>query len=204
MIVRCAFFACIGMTESSIGVTPLLRDASFLRLWAIGALNSTGRWLDMLVIAIFVLEQTASPLLVASMLMLRLLPMALFGLFGGVIAHRFERWRILRISAVAVTLLAATLYLLALEDALEVWHLAVASFLSGVVWSTDFPVRRTLMGDIAGPARVSRAMSIDILAGSGTRMLGPLAGGIVYQSIGLDESCSKMTFLSAAGEKFKN
>lgn len=140
----------------------------------------------MLVIAIFVLDLSGSPLLVASMLMLRLLPMALFGLFGGVIAHRFERWRILLIVSGAMFLLAVALFGLAATGTLLIWHAGVASFVSGLFWSTDFPVRRTLIGDIAGPARVSRAMSIDILAGSGTRMIGPLIGGVLYQTIGLD------------------
>ena len=164
----------------------LLHNRAFLALWGVGALNSTGRWLDMLVIAIFVLDRTDSPLLVASMLMLRLLPMALFGLFGGVIAHRFDRWRILRIASACVTVLALLLFALTTTGSLQVWHAGIASFISGVAWSTDFPVRRTLMGDIAGPTRLSRAMSIDILAGSATRMLGPLIGGILYQRIGLD------------------
>ena len=165
--------------------TPLLRDPAFLALWGVGALNSTGRWLDMLVIAIFVLDRTGSPFMVATMLMLRLLPMALFGLFGGVVAHRFERWRILRLASGCIALVALIIFALASLDAIQVWHLGVASFISGLVWSTDFPVRRTLMSDIAGAPRVSRAMSIDILAGSGTRMLGPLIGGILYQQIGL-------------------
>lgn len=167
------------------GTTSLLRDRGFLALWGVGALNSTGRWLEMLVIAIFVFDQTGSPLLVAAMLMLRLLPMALFGMFGGVIAHRFERWLILRIASACVVLLACVMFTLAYQDAIQVWHVGFASFVSGLVWSTDFPVRRTLMGDIAGPLGVSRAMSLDILAGSATRMLGPLIGGVLYQQIGL-------------------
>jgi len=148
----------------------------------------------MLVIAIFVLDTTGSPLLVAGMLMLRLLPMALFGLFGGVIAHRFDRWRVLRVASGCVSALALLLYFMAAAESLQVWHAGIASFISGVAWSSDFPVRRTLIGDIAGPARVSRAMSIDILAGSGTRMLGPLIGGILYQEVGLDGA-----FLLSAG-----
>ena len=163
----------------------LLRTPTFLALWGVGALNSTGRWLDMLVVAIFVLDASDSPFLVASMLMLRLLPMALFGWLGGIIAHRFERWQVLRVAYFVATVQAFALFSLAQLDVLQVWHAGVASFVSGMVWSTDFPVRRTLMGDIAGVNRVGRAMSIDMLAGSGTRMLGPLVGGVLYQEIGL-------------------
>ena len=76
---------------------------------------------------------------------------------------------------------ALILYGLSSNGLLEVWHIGLASFISGLVWSTDFPVRRTLMSDLAGPSRVSRAMSLDILAGSVTRTLGPLLGGVLYQ-----------------------
>ena len=184
---------------NSVRDVPLLQDRSFLTLWAVGALNSTGRWLEMLVIAIFVLERTGSPLLVASMLMLRLLPMALFGLLSGVLAHRFERWLLLRIGSASIVALTFAVFGLAASDALQVWHAGVASFVSGMVWSTDFPVRRTLIGDIAGPHRVSRAMSLDVLAGSGTRMLGPLVGGILYQQIGLDGAFLLSVILYACG-----
>lgn len=172
-------------TQVATASKSLLRDRGFLALWGVGALNSTGRWLEMLVIAIFVFEQTRSPLLVASMLMLRLLPMALFGMFGGVVAHRFERWLILRIASSCVVVLTFIMFTLAFNDAIQVWHVGFASFISGLVWSSDFPVRRTLMGDIAGPVGISRAMSLDVLAGAATRMLGPLMGGILYQQIGL-------------------
>lgn len=165
--------------------SAMLRNQSFVVLLGVGALNSTGRWLDMLVIAIFVLDRTGSPLIVASMLMLRLLPMSLFGMFGGILAQRFERWRILNLASACLAGLALAMYALSDSGTLQVWHAGVASFLSGLVWSTDFPVRRTLMSDIAGPERVSRAMSLDILAGSTTRMLGPLLGGMLYQNVGL-------------------
>jgi MFS family permease len=165
--------------------TPLWRDPNFLVLWCVGGMNSTGRWLEMLVIAIFVYDMTSSPLWVSSMLMLRLLPLSIFGIFGGVVAERFKRWSILKCASGTVLLLSLSLWWLASSGSLEIWHVGAASFISGLVWSTDFPVRRTLMGDIAGPSRVARAMSLDILAGSSTRVIGPLAGGLLYQYIGM-------------------
>ena len=57
----------------------------------------------------------------------------------------------------------------------------VAAFLNGMFWVTDFPVRRTWMGEIAGNERVATAMSLDTVTGNGTRMLGPLLGGLLLQ-----------------------
>ncbi len=153
----------------------------------------------MLVIAIYVLDATASPLLVASMLMLRLLPLSIFGLFSGVIAQRFNRWRLLRWASLVQVIQALTIFGLSYLDVLQVWHVGAAAFMSGLVWSTDFPVRRTLMSDFAGTTRVSRAMSLDLLAGSATRILGPLLGGLLYEQIGLQGAFFLSMSLYAAG-----
>ena len=64
------------MTSPSTG--SLFRDGDFRRLWAIGLISFLVRWLEILVFGIFVYQQTGSAFMVASMTMLRLLPLALF------------------------------------------------------------------------------------------------------------------------------
>ena len=131
--------------------------------------------------------------------MLRFLPMALFGLFTGVIAQRVNRHTVLRYTTGLIVLVALAIYWLAAAGVLEVWHLGVASFISGLVWATDFSARRTLMGELAGPARISRAMSLDILGGSATRILGPIFGGVLYQQIDMSGALLLGCFLYFAG-----
>ncbi len=63
--------------------------------------------------------------------------------------------------------------------------MALATFISGVVWSSDLPLRRKLVGEIAGPERLGAAMAIDTaVANNGTRLVGPLIGGAIYQWMG--------------------
>jgi MFS family permease len=78
-----------------------------------------------------------------------------------------------------------TLALLAWADALEVWHVALASFINGITWTTDNPVRRTMIGEVVGPERMSAAMSIDVGANNASRMLGPTLGGILLATVGI-------------------
>ena len=165
---------------------PLLAEPSFLVLWLVGALVGAARWLELLVVGVYVFDETGSPLLVAAMLMLRMLPLALFGAFAGVIAAHFDRRRILLWGLALLSLLAAGLGWLGHVGRLEVWHVAVAAFLAGTVWAMDFPVRRTLIGEIAGPARTGTAMSLDTMASSGTKMAGPIAGGALYAAVGVE------------------
>src|SRR5262249_20368467 len=68
---------------------------------------------------------------------------------------------------------------------LEVWHLAVASFLNGISWATDNPVRRMMIGEVAGPERTSAAMAIDVGSNNASRMLGPTAGGLLLAGAGI-------------------
>src|SRR5258705_6924296 len=63
----------------------------FRRLWLIGLIVFAVRWLEMLVVGVFVYQQTGSPFLVALMTLLRLLPMALLGVVMGAVADRVDR-----------------------------------------------------------------------------------------------------------------
>jgi MFS family permease len=113
------------------------------------------------------------------MTMLRLLPMGLFGAFIGAWAEKIER----RVTLIVVVMLMLTtsvvLALLAYGGHLAMWHLAAASFLNGLGWATDNPVRRVMIGDVVGGSRMSTAMSLDVGANNASRMVGPTVGGLL-------------------------
>ena len=163
----------------------LLGEPDFRRLWLIGLVVFSVRWLEMLAVAVFAYQRTGSPLVVALLTMLRMLPMALFGALIGAAAERVERRRALVVVVASMLLCSIALALLAWSDALEVWHLALASFISGLTWTTDNPVRRTMIGEVVGPERMSAAMSIDVGANNASRMLGPMVGGILLATLGV-------------------
>jgi predicted MFS family arabinose efflux permease len=77
------------------------------------------------------------------------------------------------------------LALLAWSDQLAVWHVALASFVNGIAWTTDNPVRRTMIGEVVGPDRMSAAMSLDVGANNASRMLGPTLGGVLLATVGI-------------------
>ena len=157
----------------------------FRRLWLIGLVVFSVRWLEMLAVAVFAHQQTGSPLIVALLTMLRMLPMALFGALIGAAAERVERRTALVFVMASMLLYSIVVALLAWANALEVWHLALASFISGLTWTTDNPVRRTMIGEVVGPGRVSAAMSIDVGANNASRMLGPTVGGVLLATLGI-------------------
>jgi len=110
----------------------LLGEPDFRRLRLIGLVVFSVRWLEMLAVAVFAYQRTGSPFVVALLTVLRVLPMALFGALIGAAAERVERRRALVLVVALMLLCSMALALLAWSDALEVWHLALASFISGL------------------------------------------------------------------------
>jgi MFS family permease len=163
----------------------LFGEPDFRRLWFVGLVVFSVRWLEMLAVAVFAYQRTGSPFVVAMLTMLRMLPMALFGALIGAAAERVERRKALVLVVASMLLCSMALTFLAWSDALEVWHLALASFISGLTWTTDNPVRRTMIGEVVGPERMSTAMSIDVGANNASRMLGPTIGGILLATFGI-------------------
>lgn len=163
----------------------LLADRAFRRAWAGGALAQTMRWLEMLVVSVFVFRLTGSPLQVALVLFLRMLPSFLFGVFTGVIAERFNRKWLIAGGLAFLSLISAGLGLLVATDRIAVWHVAAGVFLNGLFWSMDHPVRRTLLGDLAGPEGIGRAMGLDSSTANATRAMGPLLGGVLLDMVGM-------------------
>jgi MFS family permease len=178
----------------------LFGEPDFRRLWLIGLVVFSVRWLEMLAVAVFAYQRTGSPLVVALLTMLRMLPMALFGALIGAAAERVERRRALLLVVGSMLLCSIALALLAWSDALEVWHLALASFISGLTWTADNPVRRTMIGEVVGPERMSAAMSIDVGANNASRMLGPTVGGLLLATLGIGDvfAVSVVGYLVAA------
>lgn len=162
----------------------LLADPAFRRVWMLGALAGTMRWLDMLVVGIWVFDTTASPLAVAVVTLLRLLPM-LVGVFVGAFAERVALRSFLTAALCFLAVVYGVLGLLAFTGVIQLWHVALGSFVAGLYWSTEMSVRRTLAGEIAGPERMSAAMALDWGTFSITRTIGPLVGGALYTLIGL-------------------
>jgi MFS family permease len=176
------------LTLAASGAAPrawLLGEPDFRRLWLVGLVVFAVRWLEMLAVAVFAYQRTGSPFIVAMLTMLRMLPMALFGAFVGALAERLERRTALVLVVLSMLLSSLVLALLAWTDVLAVWHVALASFFNGIAWTTDNPVRRTMIGEVVGPARMSAAMSIDVGANNASRMLGPTLGGVLLATVGI-------------------
>ena len=167
------------------GRFALLRRPDFLRIWLAGGFSGTIRWLETLAIGLYTFHETGSPFLVTAMLFARTVPAILFGAPMGALAARLDRKRLLAGTFAALTVAAGVLFLLAHTGRLALWHVAAGALLSGCAWAMDHPVRRTLLGEIAGNRRLAVGMSLDMATVHATRAIGPLAGGVLLHWHGI-------------------
>ena len=172
------------MTETEPPAGSLFADRQFLAVWTVGILISVVRWLEFLAVGIFAYDVTGSAFLVALLALLRFLPLALFGSLLGALGDMMDSARLLRITMAAACLVSLGMTALFVMGIADYWHVAVSVFLSGIFWASDQPLRRKLIGEIAGQGRIGRAMATDTATSNGARLIGPLLGGVVYQWIG--------------------
>ena len=180
------------------GLRDLLTDKQFLRIWLVGIFSGVARWLEMLVAGIYAFDTTGSPFLVALLVIIRMAPLVALGSIVGTFADRLPPKILMCVTMSGAMIVSGTVFVLFVTGQDSYWVVAGASFISGLVWTTDMPLRRRILGDVAGMERISAAMSLDSASNNGTRMLGPLLGGLIFQWLGAGGAYFLSTGLYAA------
>jgi MFS family permease len=174
------------MTTEPSPLRTLVAMPDYRRLWLIGAGVGIARWLEFLALGVFAWQVTGSASLVALLAIVRMGPYVLFGFAVGALADFLDRKRLLVAAFVLSTLAAVAFAGLVLTGHAGYPLAIVAAGVSGFVWTTDMPVRRRLMVEKAGPERMAAALGFDNSTAYATRAIGPVTGGIVYESLGLE------------------
>src|ERR1700748_1473619 len=97
----------------------------FWRLWYVGLIVATVRWVETVAVGVVVYQRTDSAFLVSMMTMLRLLPMVLLGVFLGALAERLDRGKTLLAVVLLMSATSVSLVILDRMGQLEIWHLAL-------------------------------------------------------------------------------
>jgi len=156
------------------------------RLFFFGQLVSvTGTWMQTVAQTWLVLSLTGSGVDLGITVALQFLPMLLFGLWGGLLADRSDKRKLLIGTQVAGGLLALVLYGLVVTDTVELWMVYGMAFLLGVVTMIDMPTRQSFVTEMVGPDEVPNAVGLNSAMFNTGRILGPAAAGITIASLGI-------------------
>ncbi|MFE3183906.1 MFS transporter [Streptomyces violascens] len=155
------------------------------RLFFSGAIVSNiGTWMARITQDWLVLTITGSSVAVGITTAMQFLPMLLFGLYGGVIADRFAKRNILFVTQAAMGLGGLFLAVMTLSGHVQVWHVYLTAFFTGLVTVVDNPTRQSFVSEMVGPDRVRNAVSLNSANFQSARLVGPAVAGAVMAAVG--------------------
>ncbi len=161
-----------------------LHYRDFRLLW-IGAFTSTtGTWMQTVAQGWVVLTMTNSAFLLGVDGFLSTGPMLVFSLFGGVVADRIERRKIMLFSQYLQMTFAFILAALIFSGNVKVWHIFLLSFLTGSAQSFSGPAYISLLPLLVKREDVSNAIAMNSMQFNLARVVGPVLAGIALTSLG--------------------
>ena len=115
---------------------------------------------------------------------LQFVPMLLVGSFGGLIADRVDKRRLLLVTQSCAAALALSLGLLTAFGTVHLWQVYVFASLLGVVNLFDNPGRQTFVSEMVGNDLMPNAISLNSVLMNSARIIGPAIGGILILTVG--------------------
>jgi MFS family permease len=115
---------------------------------------------------------------------LQFLPVLLFGLYGGVLADRYDKRKLLLGAQAAMGVLALVLAVLDLTGSVQLWHVYALAFGLGLASVVDTPVRQAFVVEMVGPDDLPNAVSLNSATFNSARIVGPAVAGVAIAAVG--------------------
>lgn len=163
-----------------------LRFREFRLFWIGYFISRIGDSMQQTAISWLLYDLTRSPLQLGLNGAFRALPMIVLGLFGGTIADRFDRRRILLFTQSILMLIALLLGFLAQTGRIQVWHIYGFTFFAAIIQSVDIPTRQAFIPSLVPRPILPNAIALNSLLWKGTILLGPSLAGIAISTVGTD------------------
>jgi MFS family permease len=171
--------------EKPAGMFTSFRHRNFRYFWAGAFTSNIGNWMQMVGMNWLVLSLTGSPFLLGLVNFLGNAPMLFFGMFGGVIADRHSRKRILYITQSIMLTLVFILGLLTFLGVIQIWMVIILSFGIGVTMAFNSPAYQTIMLDLVGKKDLLNAIALNSMQFNLSRFIGPPIAGFLIVTVGV-------------------
>jgi MFS family permease len=171
-----------------------LRTRNYRLYWLGQLVSMTGSWVQTTAQALLVLQLTRSPLAIGLVATFQFLPVMLLSLFGGVIADRVPRYRMILLTQTLAMILAAIFGALVGLGLIQLWQVYLLALLQGVVNALDTPVRQAFAVELVSREDRPNAVALNSIVFNGSRIIGPALAGLLIGPLGI----AAMLYLNAA------
>jgi MFS family permease len=156
------------------------------RLFFGGQLVSTiGTWMQSIAQPWLVLQLTHSAVLVALVLAVQNLPILVAGPFGGLVADRYPKRRVLQVTQAAFMVPALFLFVVTMTGQAQYWMVLLAAMAWGIIQVVDVPTRQAFSIEMVGRDDLMNAIALNSAAWNGAAVVGPTVAGLLIAVIGV-------------------
>ncbi|HIV57030.1 MAG TPA: MFS transporter [Candidatus Stackebrandtia faecavium] len=169
------------MTNQMTGTFRSLRVRNY-RLFSIGQLTSLlGRWMQILAVDWVVLDLSGnSGTALGVVTTFQFAPVLLLSLYGGKLADRYDKLRMLITANTSWFLLSTALAIDLLAGTAQLWHIYIFAVTMGTIQALENPIRQSFVSELVGTKLLPNALSLSSATFSGARIVGPaIAGGLI-------------------------
>ncbi len=162
-----------------------LEIPNYRRYFAGQIVSLSGNWMQMVAEMWLILELTGSGVAVGVTSALQFLPILLFGAWGGALADRLPKRRLLIYTQAAMAVPALLLWGVTASGSVEPWMVFALVFVRGSINSIDNPTRQSFVIEIVGGDRVVNAVGLNSVLIHAARIVGPAGAGILIATVGV-------------------
>ncbi len=157
---------------------------NFRRYYGGQAISLTGTWMQMTAQAWLVLSLTHSSTALGAIVALQTLPVLLLAPYGGVIADRIDKRKLMVALQSAMGVQALILGLLTVTGVVRVWEIGLLAALLGLNNAFENPARQSFMLEMVGSEHLRNAVSLNSVLVNVARIIGPAVAGILIATVG--------------------
>ena len=173
------------MAKHSIDLTPLKKYPDFRNLWAAGLISYLGSMITYVAIPFQIKELTNSYLAVGIVGVIELVPLIVFGLYGGVLADSVNRKKMVWATEAGAMLLVALLLANSMLWEPKVWVIYIAAGLFAVVDGLQRPSADAMLPRLVGHQDLPAATALMSLRWQLGLIVGPTVGGIIFSTFSI-------------------
>jgi len=148
------------------------------------SVSLTGTWMQMAAQSWLVLTITHSATTLGLIVALQTLPVLLLGPYGGVVADRVDKRRLMVALQIAMGVQALILGVLTVTGAVRLWEIGALAALLGLNNAFENPARQAFMLEMVGPENLRNAVSLNSVLVNVARIIGPATAGILIATVG--------------------
>jgi MFS family permease len=168
---------------------------NYRRYFAGLVVSLSGNWMQTVAEMWLILSLTGSGVAVGLTAALQFVPILLLGAWGGLLADRFAKRRLLIATQAAMAVPALALWLLTVTGSVEVWMVYVLVLVRGTVNALDNPARQSFVVEMVGPEQLVNAVSLNSVIVHCARIVGPAVAGVLIATVGVG-ACFGLNALS--------